>query len=283
MILDGKAISEKRLEILKEEIEESGLYPRLATIIVGDDPASRLYVRMKHRACERVGIGSIAIELPEDASTGQVLDAVARLNNDPDINGILVQLPLPSQVNTDRIINAVTPDKDVDGFHPCNLGKLLAGNPLYAPCTPQGIMTILDEYQIPIQGQKAVVVGRSIDVGRPMAILLLNADATVTICHSKTENIEGEMRSADILISAVGRLKFVRPDMVKPGATVIDVGINHDEEGKLHGDVDFEAVREHAGAITPVPGGVGPMTIATLMENTFRAARLSACYNSNAL
>ena len=277
MILDGKAVSEKRLELLKEKIEESGLYPRLATVIVGEDPASKLYVRMKHRTCERVGIGSIGIELPEDASTERVLEAVTRLNNDPDINGILVQLPLPSQVDTTRVINAVAPGKDVDGFHPYNLGRLLAGDPVFAPCTPQGIMTILEEYRIPIQGQRAVVVGRSIDVGRPMAALLLNADATVTICHSKTKKIEDEMRGADILVSAVGRLKFVRPEMVKEGATVIDVGINYDEQGKLCGDVDFEAVRDRAGAITPVPGGVGPMTIATLMENTFLAAKSRTC------
>ena len=282
MMLDGKAVSEKRLELLKEEIEESGLYPRLATIIVGEDPGSKLYVRMKHRACERVGIGSVGIEFPEDASTERVLEAVTRLNNDPDINGILVQLPLPSRIDTTRVIDAVAPGKDVDGFHPCNLGRLLAGNPVFAPCTPQGIMTILEEYKIPTAGQRAVVVGRSIDVGRPMAVLLLNADATVTICHSKTKNLEDEMRSADILISAVGRAKFVGSDMVKEGATVIDVGINYDEQGKLCGDVDFDAVKERAGAITPVPGGVGPMTIATLMENTFRAAKLRTCYNNTA-
>ena len=282
MMLDGKAVSEKRLELLKEEIEESGLYPRLATIIVGEDPGSKLYVRMKHRACERVGIGSVGIELPEDASTERVLEAVTRLNNDPDINGILVQLPLPSRIDTTRVIDAVAPGKDVDGFHPCNLGRLLAGNPVFAPCTPQGIMTILEEYKIPTAGQRAVVVGRSIDVGRPMAVLLLNADATVTICHSKTKNLEDEMRSADILISAVGRAKFVGPEMVKEGVTVIDVGINYDEQGKLCGDVDFDAVKERAGAITPVPGGVGPMTIATLMENTFRAAKLRTCYNNTA-
>jgi len=277
MILDGKAVSEKRLEILKEEIEESRLYPRLATVIVGEDPASQMYVRMKHRACERVGIGSVGIELPEDASTERVLEAVARLNNDPDINGILVQLPLPPQVDTTRVIDAVAPEKDVDGFHPCSLGRLLAGTPVFVPCTPQGIMTILEEYDIPIAGKRAVVVGRSIDVGRPMAALLLNADATVTICHSKTENLAEEMRRADILVSAVGKAKFVGPAMVKEGATVIDVGINTDEQGKLCGDVNFEAVRERAGAITPVPGGVGPMTIATLMENTFLAAKLRTC------
>ncbi|WP_292365975.1 MULTISPECIES: bifunctional methylenetetrahydrofolate dehydrogenase/methenyltetrahydrofolate cyclohydrolase FolD [unclassified Methanoculleus] len=277
MILDGKAVSEKRLELLKERIEESGLYPRLATVIVGEDPGSQMYVRMKHRACERVGIGSIGIELPADASTERVLEAVARLNNDPDINGILVQLPLPSQVDTTRVIDAVAPEKDVDGFHPCNLGRLLAGTPVFAPCTPQGVMTILEEYDIPTEGRRAVVVGRSIDVGRPMAALLLNADATVTICHSKTRNLEAEMKGADILVSAVGKAKFVGPDMVKEGATVIDVGINYDEQGKLCGDVDFEAVKDRAGAVTPVPGGVGPMTIATLMENTFRAAKLRTC------
>ena len=277
MILDGKAVSEKRLELLKEKIEESGLYPRLATVIVGSDPASQMYVRMKHRACEQVGIGSIGIDLPADASTERVLEVVVKLNNDPDINGILVQLPLPPGVDTGRVINAVAPNKDVDGFHPCNIGRLFSGDPLFAPCTPQGIMTILEEYRIPIAGKHAVVIGRSIDVGRPMAALLLNADATVTICHSKTGDLKEEARRADILVSAVGKAKFVGPDMVKEGAAVIDVGINHDEDGKLCGDVDFEAVKDVAGAITPVPGGVGPMTIATLMENTFKAARLETC------
>ncbi len=277
MILDGKAVSEKRLELLKEMIEESGLYPRLATVIVGEDPASQMYVRMKHRACERVGIGSIGIDLPADASTERALEVVVKLNNDPDINGILVQLPLPPGVDTGRVINAIAPNKDVDGFHPCNIGRLFSGDPLFAPCTPQGIMTILEEYRIPIAGKHAVVIGRSIDVGRPMAALLLNADATVTICHSKTGDLKDEARRADILVSAVGKAKFVGPDMVKEGAAVIDVGINHDEDGKLCGDVDFEAVKDVAGAITPVPGGVGPMTIATLMENTFKAARLETC------
>ncbi|HON41320.1 MAG TPA: bifunctional methylenetetrahydrofolate dehydrogenase/methenyltetrahydrofolate cyclohydrolase FolD [Methanoculleus sp.] len=277
MILDGKAVSEKRLELLKEMIEESGLYPRLATVIVGDDPASQMYVRMKHRACEQVGIGSIGIDLPADASTERVLEAVVKLNNDPDINGILVQLPLPAGVDTGRVINAIAPNKDVDGFHPCNIGRLFSGDPLFAPCTPQGIMTILEEYRIPIAGKHAVVIGRSIDVGRPMAALLLNADATVTICHSKTGDLKEVARRADILVSAVGKARFVGPDMVKEGAAVIDVGINHDEDGKLCGDVDFEAVKDVAGAITPVPGGVGPMTIATLMENTFKAARLETC------
>lgn len=277
MILDGKALSEKRLEILKEQIEDAGLYPHLATVLVGQDPASQMYVRMKHRACERVGIGSVGIELPAEATTQEVLAAVNRLNNDCDIAGILVQLPLPAQVDTERVIEAVLPSKDVDGFHPTNIGKLFSGHPAFVPCTPQGVMTILSEYGIETRGKNAVVLGRSVDVGRPMAALLLNADATVTICHSKTRDLPAIMRQADILVSAIGRANFVRADMVKEGAVVIDVGINHDENGKLCGDVDFEAVKEKASAITPVPGGVGPMTIATLMENTFRAAQAKSC------
>jgi methylenetetrahydrofolate dehydrogenase (NADP+)/methenyltetrahydrofolate cyclohydrolase len=276
MILDGKKISEKRLELLKEAIDESGLYPRLATVIVGDDPGSQMYVRMKHRACERVGIGSIGVELPANAPTEQVVESVARLNSDPAIHGILVQLPLPSQ-DTEAVIEAVSAEKDVDGFHPENLGRLFSGRPRFVPCTPGGIMTLFEEYGIDCEGKRAVVVGRSIDVGRPMAALLLNANATVTICHSKTQNLEEEMRNADILVSAVGKARFVTPAMVKEGAVVVDVGINQDASGKLCGDVDFEAVREIASAITPVPGGVGPMTIATLMENTFKAARESTC------
>jgi methylenetetrahydrofolate dehydrogenase (NADP+)/methenyltetrahydrofolate cyclohydrolase len=277
MIIDGKKISEKRLELLKEKIDESGLYPRLATVIVGEDPASQMYVRMKHRACERVGIASIGVELPADATTEVVLEHVARLNNDPDINGILVQLPLPEQVDTRKVVEAVAPEKDVDGFHPLNLGYLFSGEPRFVPCTPGGIMTLLDEYEIDCEGAHAVVVGRSIDVGRPMAALLLNADATVTICHSRTRDLAAETRRADILISAVGRARFVTREMVRAGAVIIDVGTNQDEQGKLCGDVDFDAVSEVAAAISPVPGGVGPMTIATLMENTFEAARASAC------
>ncbi|HDR73985.1 MAG TPA: bifunctional methylenetetrahydrofolate dehydrogenase/methenyltetrahydrofolate cyclohydrolase FolD [Methanoculleus sp.] len=277
MILDGKKTSEKRLELLKEQIDESGLYPRLATVIVGDDPASQMYVRMKHRACERVGIASIGIELPADATTEMVLEQVVRLNDDPDINGILVQLPLPLQVDSQTVIEAVAPHKDVDGFHPLNLGYLFSGEPRFVPCTPAGIMTLLDEYDIECGGKHAVVVGRSIDVGRPMAALLLNANATVTICHSRTRDLATHTTRADILISAVGRARFVTREMVREGAVVIDVGINQDEQGNLCGDVDFESVQEVAAAISPVPGGVGPMTIVTLMENTFEAARASAC------
>jgi methylenetetrahydrofolate dehydrogenase (NADP+)/methenyltetrahydrofolate cyclohydrolase len=275
-ILDGKKCSEKRLELLKEEIEDSGLYPRLATVIVGSDPASRMYVRMKHRACEKVGIGSVGIELPEETTTEAVLDAVLRLNADPDINGILVQLPLPEGIDTEKIIDAISPAKDVDGYHPENMGLLFSGKPRFSSCTPAGIMTLLAEYKIPVAGSRAVVIGRSIDVGRPMAALLLNADATVTICHSRTKDLAEELRRADILVSAVGKPHFITSSMVKPGAVVIDVGINQ-LDGKLVGDVDFGAVSGIASAITPVPGGVGPMTIATLMENTFRATKERAC------
>jgi methylenetetrahydrofolate dehydrogenase (NADP+) / methenyltetrahydrofolate cyclohydrolase len=275
-ILDGKKTAEKRLELLKEKIEDKNLEPRLATVIVGNDPASQMYVRMKHRACEQVGIGSVGIELPAEATTRTVVDEVRRLNRDEDIDGILVQLPLPKQIDTERVIGAIRPDKDVDGYHPENLGLLFSGRPKFSSCTPTGIMTLLAEYAIPIAGKRAVIAGRSIDVGRPMAALLLNADATVTICHSKTVDIAEELKRADILVSAVGKAHFITAEMVKPGAVVIDVGINQ-LEGKLVGDVDFGAVKEIASAITPVPGGVGPMTIATLMENTFRSAEERAC------
>ena len=275
-ILDGKKIAEMRLEILKEEIEDSGLYPRLATVIVGADPASQMYIRMKHRACEQVGIGSVGLELAGDATTEQVLQAVTQLNNDTGINGILIQLPLPKQVDFERVIAAVHPKKDVDGFHPFNLGLLFSGRPQFVPCTPKGIITLLAEYRIELAGTRAVVVGRSIDVGRPISALFTNADATVTLCHSKTKNLADEIRRADILVSAIGKAHFITGEMVKHGAVVIDVGINQ-LNGKLVGDVDFAAVTTIASAITPVPGGVGPMTIATLMENTYRAASLRTC------
>src|SRR5512136_2427256 len=245
IILDGKKCSEMLLELVKERIEDSGLNPHLATVIVGSDPASQMYVRMKHRACEQVGIGSIGIELAGDIPTGKVLEKVLQLNADPEIDGILVQLPLPMQVNAERVIAAVSPLKDADGFHPENLGLLLSGRPRFTPCTPTGIMTLLKEYKIPVSGAHAVVAGRSIDVGRPMAALLINADATVTICHSKTKNLAEELKRADILVSAIGRAHFIQPAMVKPGAVVIDVGINQ-LNGNLVGDVDFENVREIA-------------------------------------
>lgn len=275
-VLDGKEVSERRLERLRETIDESGLYPRLATVLVGDDPASALYVRMKHKACEWVHIGSINVTMPEDATRAQVAETVSRLNKDPEINGILVQLPLPTGIDQEAVIDAISPAKDVDGFHPCNLGRLFSGRPRFAPCTPAGIMTLLAEYGIDPAGRRAVVVGRSIDVGRPMAALLLNADATVTVCHSRTTDLAAVTREAEILVAAVGRPRFVTADMVREGAVVVDVGTNR-FEGRLVGDIDFEGVRARAGAITPVPGGVGPMTIATLMENTFAAARRQAC------
>ena len=275
-ILDGKKCSEMHLELVKEQIDESGLHPHLATVIAGSDPASQMYVRMKHRACERAGIGSVGIELADDTITDRVLEKVRQLNADPEIDGILVQLPLPNQVDAEQVIAAVSPAKDVDGFHPENLGLLFSGRPRFTPCTPAGIMTLLSEYRIPLSGTRAVVAGRSIDVGRPMAALLTNADATVTVCHSRTKDLPEELKRADILVSAIGRAHFIQPGMVKPGAVVIDVGINQ-LNGKLVGDVDFENVSEIASAITPVPGGVGPMTIATLMENTFRAAKERAC------
>jgi methylenetetrahydrofolate dehydrogenase (NADP+)/methenyltetrahydrofolate cyclohydrolase len=276
MILDGRKVQEKRLELLREDIDESGLYPTLATIIVGNDPASELYVRMKHRACEQVHIGSVGITLPGTASTKDVVGQIGVLNQDPDISGILVQLPLPARVSTHAVVESVSPAKDVDGFHPENLGRLLSGRPNFVPCTPLGILNLLDEYRIDPSGMHAVVIGRSIEVGRPASALLLARDATVTICHSKTRNLEELASRADLLVVAVGKPRFAGPSMVKEGAVVIDVGTNR-VDGNLVGDVDFERVRGLASAITPVPGGVGPMTIATLMENTFLAARHSLC------
>jgi methylenetetrahydrofolate dehydrogenase (NADP+) / methenyltetrahydrofolate cyclohydrolase len=275
-ILDGKKIADMRLEILKEEIEDSGLYPRLATVIAGSDPASQMYIRMKHRACEKTGIGSVGVELASDVATEQILQTVTRLNTDGDIDGILIQLPLPEHVDAAQVINAVSPEKDVDGFHPFNLGLLFSGRPRFAPCTPKGIMTLLQEYKIGIAGSRAVVVGRSIDVGRPMAALLTNADATVTTCHRMTKDLPGELQQADILVSAIGKAHYITREMIRPGACIIDVGINQ-LNGKLVGDVDFEQVQQVASAITPVPGGVGPMTIATLMENTVKAANVRSC------
>ena len=275
-ILDGKKCSEMHIELLREQIEDDGLHPHLATIIVGNDPASKMYVRMKHLACERVGIGSVGIELAGDTTTEKVLEKVRQLNADPEIDGILVQLPLPITVEREEVIAAIPPEKDVDGFTPLSLGRLLSGDPFFSPCTPLGVMTLLAEYGIPVAGSDAVVVGRSIEVGRPMAILLLNAGATVTICHSKTRDLAEKTRSAEILVSAVGKPGFITGPMVREGAVVIDVGISQ-IGGTTCGDVDFATVEPLAQAITPVPGGVGPMTIAMLMENTLKAARERAC------
>lgn len=277
MLIDGKKVSQERLSALKDEIGKSGLSPGLATVIVGEDPASQMYVRMKHKACDEVGIRSVGVVLKDDVTTDDVIAHIISLNEDPAVDGILVQLPLPSHIDTEAVIEAVSPEKDVDGFHPENIGALFSGRPVFVPCTPGGIMTLLDTYNIELKGMNAVVIGRSVDVGRPMAALLLNADATVTICHSKTKNLAEEVRRADLIVSAIGRARFITKDMVSPGAVVIDVGINQDGNGKLCGDVDFDSVSTIASAITPVPGGVGPMTIATLMENTFKAAKNHLC------
>jgi methylenetetrahydrofolate dehydrogenase (NADP+)/methenyltetrahydrofolate cyclohydrolase len=275
-ILNGKELSEKRLDLLHDEITKSGITPCLVTVIVGEDSASQMYVRMKHIACELVGIESEGLKYSATITEAELLNIIERLNKDPDIHGILIQLPLPEHINTGHILRAIAPEKDVDGFHPINLGLLLENEPGLRPCTPQGIMTLLAEYGIDPAKKRAVVIGRSTDVGKPIAALLLNADATVTICHSKTENISAYTKEADIIVSAAGRPNMVIADMLSPGCVVIDVGINH-IDGKLCGDVDFENVSKIASAITPVPGGVGPMTIATLMENTFKAALNISC------
>jgi methylenetetrahydrofolate dehydrogenase (NADP+)/methenyltetrahydrofolate cyclohydrolase len=276
MILDGKATADRRLGRLKEEIQASGLTPRLATLIVGKDPGSQLYIRMKHRACERVGIGSVSVELPENTAPTEVIGEIRALGENPSIDGILVQLPLPRHLNAGRIIAAIPPEKDVDGFTPLSLGRLFSGSPLFSPCTPLGVMALLEEYDIHAEGMDAVVVGRSLEVGRPMAALFLNADATVTVCHSKTRDLAGKTRSADILVSAVGKPKFITAGMVREGVVAVDVGISM-VGGKPVGDLDSAALGPLARAITPVPGGVGPMTIAMLMENTLRAARERRC------
>jgi methylenetetrahydrofolate dehydrogenase (NADP+)/methenyltetrahydrofolate cyclohydrolase len=276
MILDGKQVAAERREALKDGIRSSGLSPQLATVLVGDDPASRLYVRLKHEACGRVGIGSAGRILPADATTDDVVNVVRELNRDTEIDGILVQLPLPSQVETPCVLEAVDPGKDVDGFHPCNLGRLLSGSPVLVPATPLGIMTLLGTYRIPLAGRNAVVVGRSIDVGKPLAALLTAADATVTLCHSQTRDLVTITREAEILVSATGRPRSITAPMVREGAVVVDVGTGY-LDGKLCGDVDFASVSEVASAVTPVPGGVGPMTIVSLLENTLRAARTRRC------
>ncbi|HBO44095.1 MAG TPA: bifunctional methylenetetrahydrofolate dehydrogenase/methenyltetrahydrofolate cyclohydrolase FolD [Planctomycetaceae bacterium] len=280
-ILDGKALSEEmRAEMALEAaefIQDSGVVPCLAAVLVGDDPASEIYVRNKQRACDRMGIESKLNRLPEDTSMDELLTVVNRLNRDNDVHGILVQLPLPKGLDETRILRAVSPMKDVDAFHPENVGLIVQNRPRFLPCTPAGIQQMLIRKNIEIAGAHVVVVGRSDIVGKPMGIILMQrgagADATVTVCHSRTRNLPEVCRSADILIVAIGRTKFVTADMVKPGATVIDVGMNRDENG-LCGDVDFAAVKEVAGAITPVPGGVGPLTITMLLQNTLTAAKL---------
>lgn len=269
ILLDGKKLSQKILHTLKEEIHGEKR-PGLAVVLVGDNPASKVYVAKKEKTAKEVGMYSEVHKLPSSASEKEVLDVIQYLNKSSKIHGILVQLPLPPHIETQTILEAVLPSKDVDGFHPFNLGYLLAGSPQFVPCTPLGVMELLKEYKIDLSGKKAVVLGRSLIVGRPMAHLLLNQNATVTICHSKTQHIEAECQTADILIAAIGKAHFVKSSFVKKGAVVVDVGINRLNE-KLVGDVDFEQVKEKTSYITPVPGGVGPMTIAMLLKNTLIA------------
>ena len=275
-ILDGKALAAQIRAQVKAEVAaltRSGIHPGLAVILAGEDPASRVYVRNKTRACEETGVRSTQVDYPSSVAEAEILRRVAELNADPAVHGILVQLPLPPHIDARKVLDAVSPAKDVDGFHPQNLGALVAGVPRFVPGTPAGIMRLLGHAGVPLAGRRAVVIGRSSIVGKPLALLLLQKDATVTICHSRSQHIEEITRQADILVAAVGRAKLVGAAMVKPGACVIDVGINRDAGGGLVGDVDFDAVRELAGWITPVPGGVGPMTIAMLLENCLKAAQ----------
>ncbi|MEG1448775.1 MAG: bifunctional methylenetetrahydrofolate dehydrogenase/methenyltetrahydrofolate cyclohydrolase FolD [Oscillospiraceae bacterium] len=275
-IIDGKEISQKVRQRLKQqvgELTEKGAKPGLAVIIVGNDSASQVYVRNKQRACEELGIYSEMYAMPEETTQSELLDVIDVLNESDNIHGILVQLPLPRTIDENTVIKRILPKKDVDAFSEENVGKIMIGDYSYLPCTPAGIMTLLEEEGIDVSGKHCVVVGRSNIVGKPMAMLMLHKDATVTICHSKTKNLDEICQSADILVAAVGKEKFITKDMVKEGAVVIDVGMNRDKDGKLCGDVDFEGVKEKTSYITPVPGGVGPMTITTLMQNTITAAR----------
>ncbi len=274
-IIDGKKISaEIRQEIAQDvrRMKEAGIVPGLAVIIVGEDPASQIYVRNKGRACEEVGIHSEIIRLPEQTVQQELLSQIAELNARDDIHGILVQLPLPRHIDEGAVIAAISPDKDVDAFSEVNVGKIMIGNFRFLPCTPAGVMELLKRSGIETEGKRAVVVGRSNIVGKPQAMLLLHANATVTICHSRTRDLAELCREADILVVAIGRANFITAEMVKPGAAVIDVGMNRLPDGKLAGDVDFAGVSEVAGYLTPVPGGVGPMTITMLLKNTVTAA-----------
>lgn len=274
-IIDGVAVSKATREQWRARVEAlkaRGCTPGLAVIIVGDNPASKVYVRNKVRACGEIGIVSQVFEYPESVSEAEVLGRIAALNADPAVHGILVQLPLPKHIDGNRVLEAISVDKDVDGFHLYNLGGLIAGETVFPPCTPYGVMAMLDYYKVPLSGANAVVVGRSNIVGKPMALMLLAKDATVSICTSKTRDLAHYTRMADVLVVAVGRPNMIKAPMVKPGAVVIDVGINRLPDGKLVGDVDFDDVKAVAGMITPVPGGVGPMTITMLLANTVQSA-----------
>ena len=277
-LLSGKTVSARIKENLKKEIEElkaKGILPGLAVIIVGEDPASKVYVGRKEAMCQELGMHSEKFALPEETTQEELVALVEKLNNDDKVHGILVQLPLPKHLDEKAVINTISPEKDVDAFHPVNVGKIMIGDYDFVPCTPAGIMELIHESGVEVEGKTCVVVGRSNIVGKPMSMLLLHKNGTVTTCHSRTKNISEITKTADILVAAVGRANFITEDMVKPGAVVIDVGMNRLSDGRLVGDVDFENVEKIAGAITPVPGGVGPMTIAMLMQNTFTAAKNS--------
>ena len=272
-IINGKEISVAIRAEIKAEAEKLAVRPGLAVILVGNDPASQVYVRNKNKACEEVGFYSEMYTLPDQTSMDELLGLIEQLNESPQIHGILVQLPLPKHLDEEKVILAINPEKDVDAFHPVNVGKIMIGNHAFLPCTPAGVMELLNRSGIEVSGKECVVIGRSNIVGKPQAMLLLHANGTVTVCHSRTKNLKEICARADILVSAIGKAKFVTPDMVKEGAVVIDVGINRDENGKLCGDVDFESVAPKTSYITPVPGGVGPMTITMLMKNTLTAAK----------
>ncbi len=275
MILDGKAVAARVRAEVREGIDRlaaRGVRVSLHVLLVGDDPASAIYVRNKGKACEEVGIHGVTHHLPASTPEADLLALLDRLNRDPEVDGILVQLPLPPHIRSDRVIEAVDPARDVDGFHPVNLGRLLSDRPGLVPCTPAGVLRLIDESGVDLKGRRAVVVGRSLIVGKPTAILLLARHATVTVCHSRTSDLADRVREAEVVVAAIGKARMVRGDWVREGAVVIDVGMNRDEAGKLCGDVDFEVARTRASAITPVPGGVGPMTIAFLMRNTLLAA-----------
>jgi len=274
-LIDGKAIAAKVRQRIGEKVAElkaRGITPGLAVVLVGSDPASKVYVGMKKKNCIELGMYSADHELPESTSETELLNLIEQLNADERVHGILVQLPLPAHIDTDKVLEAISPDKDADGFHPFNVGRLATGKPTFQPCTPYGVMVMLDEIGCDLQGKEVVVVGRSNIVGKPVALMCLARHATVTICHSRTKNLPEVVRRADVVIAAVGKAEMVKGDWIKPGAVVIDVGINRVGEKRLVGDVEFAAASERASAITPVPGGVGPMTIAMLLQNTLESA-----------
>ncbi len=277
-IIDGKAIAAKIRGEIAREVEKlgtEGIKPGLAVVLVGEDPASKVYVAMKEKACHDVGIFSDEHKLPAETSEEALLALIGKLNDDPRIHGILVQLPLPKQIDTEKVLEAISPLKDVDGFHPYNVGRLVVGKPLFQPCTPYGVMVMLRESGVDLAGKEVVVVGRSNIVGKPVAFMCLQQNATVTLCHSKTRDLADKVRAADVVIAAVGQPEMIKGEWIKEGAVVIDVGVNRVGDKKLVGDVEFEKAAERAAAITPVPGGVGPMTITMLLYNTVQSAKRS--------